>query len=74
MSESKHVTVEEISCNENQAAQFRATEMEAVKIKHEIMLTMSDGKVYSAATDAASNMRCYICGQTPKDFNKLIKK
>lgn len=74
VSESKDVVQEEISYIENQAAQLRATEIEGVKIKHEIMLTMIDGKVCNAATDTTSTMRCYICGQTSKDFNKLIKK
>lgn len=37
-----------------------------------MILTMIDGKVCNAATDTASTMRCYICGQTSKDFNKLI--
>ncbi|CAI6377477.1 unnamed protein product [Macrosiphum euphorbiae] len=34
---------------------------------------MVDGKVCNAATDTASTMRCFICGQTSKDFNKLIQ-
>lgn len=42
------------------------------KIKHTMILTMIDGKVCNAATDTSSTMRCYICGQTSKDFNKLI--
>ena len=35
---------------------------------------MVDGKVCNAATDTTSTMRCCICGETSKDFNKLIKK
>ena len=35
---------------------------------------MVDGKVCNAATDTTSTMRSYICGQTSKDFNILIKK
>ena len=35
---------------------------------------MVDGKVYNAATDTTSNMRCYICGKTSKDFNNFVKK
>lgn len=74
VTESKDITKDEIAYIENQAAQLQATEIDGVKIKHEIMLTMIDGKVCNAATDTTSTMRCYICGQTSKDFNKLIKK
>ena len=35
---------------------------------------MVDDKVCNAATDNTSAMRCYICGQTSKDFNKFVKK
>ncbi|CAH1099302.1 unnamed protein product [Psylliodes chrysocephalus] len=75
INESKDVTKEEIRHIENQAAQLQETEVDgAGKIKHKIVFTMIDGKVCNAATDTASTMRCYICGQTSKDFDKLIKK
>ena len=35
---------------------------------------MIDGKVSNAATYTTSTMRCYLCGQTSKDFNDLNKK
>lgn len=35
---------------------------------------MVDGKVCNAATSTASTMRCYICGETSKDFNNLSKR
>lgn len=44
------------------------------KIKHTMLFTMVDGKVCNAATETTSTMKCYICGQTSKDFNKFIKK
>lgn len=35
---------------------------------------MIDAKVCNAAANTASTMKCYICGQTSKEFNKLNKK
>lgn len=32
------------------------------------------GKVCNAAATITSTMRCYICGQITKDFNKINKK
>ncbi|KAJ8877159.1 hypothetical protein PR048_021612 [Dryococelus australis] len=62
------ICIQEITYIENQVVHFRETEVsmanEAGKIKHTIVLTMIDGKVCHAATDTASTMRCYICGQT----------
>ncbi|KAL4721448.1 hypothetical protein ACJJTC_007165 [Scirpophaga incertulas] len=74
--ESVDVTKNEIAHINNQLKSLRATEVSLpngiCKIKHNMMLTMVDGKVCNAATDTASTMRCYICKQTSKDFNKLI--
>jgi hypothetical protein len=35
---------------------------------------MIDAKVCNAATHTASTMRCYICGETSKDYNNLSTK
>lgn len=71
--ETKDITKEEITYIEEQARNLKETTgmEDSVKINHNILLTMIDGKVCNAATDTASTMRCYICGQTSKDFNKL---
>lgn len=71
--ETKDITKEEIAYIDNQAKNLKATEESEipVKISHNILLTMVDGKVCNSATDTASTMRCYICGQTSKDFNTL---
>lgn len=62
---------------ENQIKYLKETEVFAIngisKIKHTMILTMVDGKVCNAASDNTSTMRCYICKQTSKDFNKLNK-
>lgn len=73
--ETKDITKEEISFIENQEKCLKQTEdiEQGAKIKHTLLLTMVDGKVCNAATDTASTMRCYICGQTSKDFNNLKK-
>lgn len=73
--ESKDVTKEEIEFIENQEKDLNMTigESQTVKISHKLLLTMVDGKVCNAVTDTTSTMRCYICSQTSKDFNKLEK-
>lgn len=38
-------------------------------VKHELLLTMVDGKVCSSM--AGLSMNCYICGATPKEMNSL---
>jgi len=75
ISESKDIIVDEIEYVKNQITNLKETKVsnEIGKIKHTMMLTMVDGKVCNAATDTTSTMRCYICGQTSKDFNKFIK-
>lgn len=40
-------------------------------VKHTLIMTMVDGKICNAATGTKSTSRCYICGATSKDFNKL---
>lgn len=77
--ETNDVTTEEIVYIENQANCLANTEMrlssgDLAKIAHTLIPTMVDGKVCNAATGTASTMRCYICGETSKDFNNLTKK
>jgi hypothetical protein len=46
-----------------------------ISVKHTLLLTMTGDKVCNAATHTTSTMRCYICGETSKDYNNLsIKK
>lgn len=47
-----------------------------ISVKHELVLTMVDGKVCNALTETSSAQKCYICGATPKVMNdetRLIK-
>ena len=43
-------------------------------VKHTLLLTMIEAKVCNAAPHATSTMRCYICGETSKDYNNLSTK
>lgn len=75
VSETKEITKGEIEYINDQIKHLSATEIAApygtIKIKYSMLFTMVDGKICNAATDTSSTMRCYICGQTSKDFNKL---
>lgn len=42
-----------------------------VKVNHELILVMIDGKVCNAITDTKSTQKCYICGATSKEFNNI---
>ena len=77
--ESKDVTIDEIEYVENQIKGLRKSEIinafgGNLQIKYIFLFTMIDGKVCNAATNTTSTMRCYICGQSSKDFNDLNKK
>lgn len=52
-------------------ADLLPTKNEEWCIKHDLKLTMVDGKMINALTDTSSAMRCYLCGATSKDFNKI---
>lgn len=40
-------------------------------INHQLLLTMIDGKICSTLAESSSSMRCYICGASPKEMNKI---
>ena len=42
-----------------------------VTIKHELLLTMVDGKVCNAMTSTASAQTCYVCGAKPTQMNNI---
>lgn len=69
------VTNEEISYVENAAKSLVPTQVLfgeiSCNMQCTMLLTMVDGKVCNAATGTRSTLRCYICGQTSKDFNKM---
>lgn len=44
-----------------------------IKVNHKLIFAMVDGKVCNALTETTSTMRCYICGATSKQFNKVDK-
>jgi hypothetical protein len=44
-----------------------------VQVRHELFLTMIDGKVAQVLTDTPSGSTCTICGATPRQMNDLTK-
>lgn len=73
--ESADITNEEISYIEHASNTLAATNVTLngnfYSVKHTMLLTMVDGKVCNAATETKSTLRCFICGDTSKDFNNL---
>ena len=45
-----------------------------IKIHHQLLLTMIDGKICSALSNTKSSQTCYICGLTPKQMNSKENK
>lgn len=41
-----------------------------ISIKHQLLLTMIDGKICSTLAES-STMKCYICGASPMEMNKI---
>lgn len=78
LKESTNVTKEEINYVEESVKALKPTEINLNDIKftfkHVFEMTMVDGKICNAATETKSSSRCYICGATSKDFNKIDKK
>lgn len=76
--ETKDVTNEEMKYIERQERNLKKTEISTTSgvlhIRHILLPTMVDAKICNAATNTASTMRCYICGQTSKDFNNLSQR
>lgn len=46
-------------------------EQRQLKINHKLIFAMVDGKVCNALTGTTSTMRCFVCGATSKEFNKI---
>lgn len=42
-----------------------------VKVSHNLILSMIDGKVCNALTETTSTQKCFLCGSTSKDFNQI---
>jgi len=71
--ETTDITNEEIDYIKSQIESLSSTEIGDLKVKHKMLFTMVDGKVCNAATHTKSTLRCYICGATSSEFNKLSK-
>lgn len=44
---------------------------EGIEVRHELFLTMIDGKVSQVLTDTSSSAVCTVCGATPRQMNNL---
>ncbi|XP_030766971.1 uncharacterized protein LOC115890777 [Sitophilus oryzae] len=42
-----------------------------VKVMHSLIFAMVDGKVCNALSETTSTQKCYICGATSRDFNRI---
>ncbi|KAK4877274.1 hypothetical protein RN001_009780 [Aquatica leii] len=76
--ETTNITNDEINYVKKHINTLIATEVDIhgkkFFIKHKFIMTMVDGKVCNAVTGTTSTSRCYICGATSKEFNKLDHK
>jgi len=43
-----------------------------ISVTHELHLTVIEGKVCNALTSMLSSRKCYVCGATPTEMNKLM--
>lgn len=72
--ESNELIRKEVDSVENQIKNLTPTEIslgeKTIWIKHNLLLTMVDGKVCNSLTETSSQA-CYICGATPKTMNLL---
>lgn len=75
--ETAELSVMEMQHIEKQISELKPTkntiENSDVLVQHKLYFTMIDGKICNAVTENASTQRCYICGLTSKDFNKIDK-
>lgn len=74
--ESTDAIKNEVQRVESEISLLQPTRISSVSVKHQLLMTMVDGKICNAITETSSAMRCYICGATPKTMNDLesIKK
>lgn len=70
--ETPEVIIEEVNRIRAQISSLLPTTIGPVKVKHELIMTMVDGKICNAITQTSSAMRCYICSAGPKDMNNLL--
>lgn len=73
--ETADVTVREMEHIESQVSALIPSSITSagkeLLISHKLLFTIIDGKVCNAVTSTASTQRCYLCGATSKDFNKI---
>lgn len=73
--ETTELSVIEMQYIENQISSLNPTKVSFkssdIFVYHKLLFTMIDGKICNAITDNSSTQKCYLCGLTSKDFNKI---
>lgn len=70
-------TKQEVEAINNQIKELEPTFFvltdRVIEIKHELALTMIDGKICNAISENASSQVCYICKALPKEMNNIVQ-
>lgn len=69
--ESKLVVKEQLSAMEEEIRSLSSTECDTDRIKHNLIMTMIDGKVCTYLSEATSPATCYLCLAKPSEMNNL---
>lgn len=73
--ESTSVSIAEKANIENQIKNLQESsftiQSKQLKVAHKLIFSMVDGKVCNALTETKSTQKCFICGATSKQFNKI---
>lgn len=73
--ESTEVSIAEKKRIDDQINQLRKSTIimqgKSLSVTHTLIFAMIDGKVCNALTATTSTQKCYICGATSKDFNRI---
>lgn len=56
---------------EDQVFNLQMTSIANVTIKHELILSMVDGKVCNSLTNTTATQKCFICGVLPTNMNDI---
>lgn len=72
--ESESLVRKETKAIKKQIKLLQPTIIRGITIKHKLAMTMVDQKVINHLMKNKASCNCYICGATPKQMNKIIKK
>lgn len=73
--ETTEISILEADYINNQISNLQPTKLiigdTEISIRHELQMTMVDGKVCNALSTTSSSQVCYICQATPKEMNNI---